>query len=243
MGRRKKVYIEEEQQSRYKISIGCKNQRQSEFLDLLLEDGKDLCFGIGSAGSGKSYISLAYALKALQENPRFSRIICIVPTCEATTGGELALGFLKGTLQDKLAPYIEADTWTMKKILENSGNREPDQIVADLIKEKQITYELVNFARGRTYDHAIVLINEAEQYSKEEMLLLLTRLGENSQVIITGDLEQIDRQGIKKGKTGSGLIHAIEKLSEMPEVGVTKFLPEDIVRNPLITQIINNWNS
>jgi phosphate starvation-inducible PhoH-like protein len=224
----------------YKINIKCKNKKQKEFLNLLKNENKQLCFGIGSAGSGKSYISLAYALDALKDpSTPYRKIICFVPTCEA---GAMSIGFLKGTLEEKIEPYLEADTYTMMKILDKSGNYATRQILDNLIKSKIINYELVNFARGKTYDDAIILLNESENYSKEEILLLLTRIGENSKIIISGDLQQLDRKDIKRKEKECGLQYAMEKLKDLDEFGIVKFTPEDIVRNPLITKIIDMWD-
>lgn len=162
----------------YKINIKCKNKKQKEFLNILKDESKIICFDIGSAGSGKSYISLAFALQALKdESTPYKKIICLVPTCQA---GAMSLGFLKGTLEEKVQPFIEADTYTMEKILSNSGNYSGKQLMEGLVRNGIINYDVVNFARGKTYDNALILINEAENYSKEEMLLLLTRIGENS---------------------------------------------------------------
>ena len=223
----------------YKVEIKCKNKKQKEFLNLLRDETKQLCFGIGSAGSGKSYISLAYALDALKDpSTPYRKIVCFVPTCEA---GAMSVGFLKGTLEEKIEPYLEADTYTMMKILDKSGNYSSRQILDNLIKSKIINYELVNFARGNTIDNSIILLNEAENYSKEEMLLLLTRIGEDSKIIISGDLQQLDRKDIKRKEKECGLKHAMEKLKDLNEYGLIEFTPEDIVRNPLISQIINKW--
>ena len=223
----------------YKIEIKCKNKKQKDFLNLLRNDTKQLCFGIGSAGSGKSFISLAYALEALKDpSTPYRKIVCFVPTCEA---GAMSVGFLKGTLEEKIEPYLEADTYTMMKILDKSGNYSSRQILDNLIKNKIINYELVNFARGKTLDDSIILLNESENYSKEEMLLLLTRIGENSKIIISGDLQQLDRKDIKRKEKECGLKHAMEKLRDLDEFGLIEFTPEDIVRNPLIGKIINKW--
>lgn len=223
----------------YKVSIKCKNKKQKEFLNTLKEEKNKICFGIGSAGSGKSYISLSYALQALAcVSSPYKKIICLVPTCEA---GNLNIGFLKGTLEEKIEPYLEADTYTMEKILSNSGNYSGKQLIEGLIRQNVIDYQLVNFARGKTFDDALILINEAENYSKEEMLLILTRIGENSRIIITGDLEQLDRKDIKKSNNMCGLEYAMEKLKDMEEVSIVEFGNEDIVRNPIITKIIENW--
>ena len=206
---------------------------------MLKDDAKEICFGVGSAGSGKSYISLAYALQILKDkDSKYKKIICLIPTCEA---GNLNIGFLKGTLEEKIEPYLEADTYTMEKILTQSGNRNSEQIIDWLIKNKIINYELVNFARGKTFDNSIILINEAENYSKEEMLLILTRIGENSKIIITGDMEQLDRKDIKKAGTKCGLEYAMNRLIDMEEVAISEFEVGDIVRNPIISKIINKW--
>ena len=240
-GDRSANYIAPLKSFEYKVVVKCKNKKQKDFLNILKDSNNQICFGLGSAGSGKSYISLSYALQALKDesNP-YKKIICLVPTCEA---GNLSLGFLKGTLEEKIEPYLEADTYTMEKILSNSGNYSGKQLIEGLIRNEVINYELVNFARGKTFDNCLILINEAENYSKEEMLLLLTRIGENSKIIITGDLEQLDRKDIKKAKIECGLEYALRKLKDMEEVAFTEFNNEDIVRNPLITKIINKWKS
>lgn len=220
----------------YNIKIKCKNEKQKQFLNILKNQKNEICFGVGSAGSGKSYISLSYALQMLKNNNKFNKIIIIVPTIEA---GNMNLGFLKGTLEEKIAPYVEADSYTMEKILTNSGCANAKQVVKNLIKTEQICYELVNFARGKTFDNCIMLINEAENYSKEEMLLLLTRIGENCKIICTGDEKQMDRKDIKKSKEKCGMAYAYDKLSSLEEVDGITFNDGDIVRNPLITKILS----
>lgn len=223
----------------YKVVIKCKNKKQKDFLNILKDESKIICFGIGSAGSGKSYISLSYALQALKdESTPYKKIICLVPTCQA---GAMSLGFLKGTLEEKVQPFIEADSYTMEKILSNSGNYSGKQLIEGLIRNDVINYDVVNFARGKTYDNALILINEAENYSKEEMLLLLTRIGENSKIIISGDIEQMDRKDLKTSQCG--MTYALEKLKDMDEVDCVEFNNEDIVRNPIISKIIDRWKS
>lgn len=146
---------------------------------------------------------------------------------------------MKGTLEEKVEPFIEADSYTMEKILSNSGNYSGKQLIDGLIRNGIINYDVVNFARGKTYDNALILINEAENYSKEEMLLLLTRIGENSKIIISGDIEQMDRKDLKSSQCG--MVYALEKLNGMEEVDVVEFHNEDIVRHPIISKIIENW--
>lgn len=225
---------------KYKVEVKCKNEKQKDFLNILKNKNKTICFGIGSPGSGKSFLSIGYALKALKDKANeFNQLIFIVPTVEA---GAMNIGYLRGTLEEKTQVYQEADKYTMSKILRQSGNENPDSTVNQLISNKAIDYQLVNFARGKTFDNCILLINEAENYSKQDMLLLLTRMGNNCKVICTGDEEQMDRKDIKKTNSTSGMIYAINKLKELEEVDVVKFEKEDIVRNPLIGKIIDLWN-
>lgn len=222
----------------YKLDIKCKNEKQKEFLKNLKDKKHQICFASGAAGAGKSYISLAFALHELKDGGSpYDKIIIIIPTCPA---GNMDIGLLKGTYEDKIRPYLEADTYTMEKIMKHSGNGAPTDVVRGLINSNYIDYQLVNFARGKTFDNCVVLINEAENYSREEMLLLLTRMGENSKFIISGDPMQKDRKDLKKN--GDGLTYAIDHLKDLEETGVTIFTNEDIVRNPLITKILENWN-
>ena len=134
---------------------------------------------------------------------------------------------------------VTKDTYTMEKILSNSGNYSGKQLMEGLVRNGIINYDVVNFARGKTYDNALILINEAENYSKEEMLLLLTRIGENSKIIISGDVEQMDRKDLKTSQCG--MVYALEKLKDMEEVDIVEFFNEDIVRHPIIGKIINRW--
>lgn len=224
----------------YKVSIKCKNQHQKDFLNSLKNNDNEICFGIGSAGSGKSYISLAYALNVLNDNETpYKKIIIIVPTCEA---GNMNLGFLKGTLEEKIYPYIEADTYTMTKILDNSGNESSAKIVEELVNSKTIEYRVVNFVRGFNFDNCLLMISEAENYSKEEMLLLLTRIGENCKMIITGDPKQMDRKDLKKSKSDCGMVYAMNKLKKLAQIACIEFDDSDIVRNPLIQKILDIWD-
>jgi phosphate starvation-inducible PhoH-like protein len=224
----------------YRLEIKCKNEKQKEFLNLLKNKKYEICFGVGSPGTGKSYISLAYALKEIKEG-KYSNIIMMIPTAPAG-GLDLNLGYLKGTLQDKIEPYLECDEQTITKILKNSGNVDPHMIAQSLISNGIIKYEFINFALGKTFDDSLILINECEQYTKDNMRLLLTRLGENSKMIITGDSLQTNRRDIVNRKSESGLLYAIEHIGDLEEVGITEFGREDIVRNPLITKILDNWD-
>lgn len=221
----------------YKLNLKCKNQSQKLLHNLIKE--KEITFAIGSPGSGKSFVSLSDALSLLKEENSYKKIIIMIPTCEASS--YLSIGLLPGSYDEKIAPYLEADSYTMEKILNLSGNLGAKKIINDLIKCGLIDFQLVNFARGKSYDNCVLLINESENYSKEEMLLLLTRIGDSCKVIVSGDAEQLDRKDIKKSNLKCGLMYAVEHLKNMEEVGIVEFTNKDIVRNPLISKIIDNW--
>ena len=224
----------------FKLDIKCKNEKQKDFLNVLKNKKNQICFGIGSPGTGKSYISLSFALKELKEG-RYSNIVMIVPTAPAG-GLDLNLGYLKGDFEDKTRPFKECDEETIAKILKNSGNGDPQIMAKNLINGGYIRYEFINYVLGKTFDDSLILVNEAEQYTKENMKLLLTRLGEDSKVIITGDCEQVNRRDIVNKKSECGLEYAATHLKGLEEVGLTEFTREDIVRNPLITKILDNWD-
>ena len=104
-----------------------------------------------------------------------------------------------------------------------------------------IKHEYVNFLLGKTIDNSIILCNEAQQYTSSNMRLILTRLGENSKIVITGDYEQVNRKPIVNGKEECGLTHAMAVLKDLDEVSITEFDNNDIVRNKLITKILERW--
>lgn len=220
----------------FKISIKCKNEKQKQFLNSL-KDGKNIiCFGTGSAGTGKSYVSLSYALKAVKEQ-KFEKIIMIVPTAQATNK-DMQFGYLQGSIEDKSQPFKDVDRFTIEKILKQSNNENYKQLASILLNKGFIQYEFINFMLGKTFDNALILVNEAEQYTKEDMRLILTRLGDKSKIIITGDEKQANRTNIVNNKTICGLTYSANKLQDLEEVSIVEFQNEDIVRNPFITKII-----
>jgi phosphate starvation-inducible protein PhoH and related proteins len=224
----------------YKVTPKCKNEKQKEFLKQLKDKKKEICFGIGSPGTGKSFISLSYALQAVK-NGDYDKIIMVVPTAQCG-GGDLNVGLLKGELYDKVAPFCEADKYTIEKILSISGTIAAKEYANALVNSGIIQYEFVTFMLGKTFDNALILINECEQYSKDNMRLILTRLGDNSKIIITGDAKQVNRRSIKNKTDICGLIYSVDKLKDMDEVSITEFTDEDIVRNKLITKILQRFD-
>jgi phosphate starvation-inducible PhoH-like protein len=223
----------------YKVELKCKNQKQKELYKLIKE--KEIVFCCGIFGTGKSYVINATALELLKDTKTpYKKILIIVPTIEA---GNMPLGYLKGDLDAKIQVYLDADLFTMEKILNYSGNYESGKkIIENLRSADIITAEPIGFLRGKTYDNTLCLISEAENFSMQEMLLILSRIGENSKMLISGDPKQLDRKDIIKNKEKCGLEYAIEKLCQLDEIGCIEFGKEDIVRNPLINKILENWN-
>jgi phosphate starvation-inducible PhoH-like protein len=225
----------------YKLDVKCKTEAQKRFLNQLKDDKKQICFGIGSPGTGKSFISLSYALKAIKDG-KFSNIVMVIPTAQAG-GADLSIGYLKGDFEAKTEPFCEADKETIGKILKLSGNISYNEIANSLINGGIVRHEYVNFLLGKTIDDSIILCNESEQFTKSNMRLILTRLGENSKIIITGDSRQVNRKSIVNKNDECGLTYASEHLSELEEVSITEFTDDDIVRNKLITKILQKFDN
>ncbi len=220
----------------YKIKFKAKNEKQKQYYKLIKE--KDIVFSSGEAGTGKSYCCLAAALDLLKQENQYKQIMIVTPTVEA---GNMSIGFLKGTKEEKIQPYLDADFYTMEKIINDSNNEvSGKQIVGDLVKNGKIIGECISFMRGKTIDNTIVVITEAENFSKQELFLLLSRIG-NSKYIFNGDNKQIDRKDILKQGAKSGLEYAEERLTDMEEIGFCHFGKEDIVRNPIISKIMDKW--
>lgn len=224
----------------FKLDVKCKTEAQKQFINHLKDDKNKICFGIGSPGTGKSFISLLYALKAIKDG-KYSNIVIVAPTAQAG-GVDLSIGFLKGDFEAKTAPFCEADKETVAKILKLSNNVAYKETASSLVNSGIIKHEYVNFLLGKTIDDSIILVNEAEQYTKSNMRLILTRLGENSKMIITGDAKQVNRKSIVNKNEECGLTYAAEKLSELDEVSVMEFTEKDIVRNGLITKILEKFD-
>ena len=223
----------------YKISIKCKNEKQKNFVKAMKNEEKEICFGVGSPGTGKTYLSLATALQLLKdEKTSYKSIVVFIPCLESVTA--LKMGYLKGNLDDKTEAYKQNTINNIIKILENSGNTNAKEITSFLIGQNLIRFEFINFVKGKTFENCICVMEEAEDYTKEDMLLLLTRKGGKT-CFISGDDKQTSRNDIKNKKQITGLRFAANVLNTMKEVAVTEFIPEDIVRDPLLTEIIKRF--
>ena len=225
----------------FKVTIKCQNQKQKEFVKQIKDNNNEICFGIGSAGTGKTFLSFATALNLLQEKTNdFYKIVIFLVTTESTK--ELQIGYLKGMLDDKLSVYQQNSINTLEKIFKLSGNTDAKNLVKELIDKEIIQFDLINFIKGKTYENCICLLEESEDLSREDFKLILTRKGGKScKIICTGDTQQINRSDLRKNKDKSGLKFSADILGDMDEVSVTTFTNEDIVRDKLLTEIIKRF--
>ena len=152
---------------------------------------------------------------------------------------------MEGDYDEKIGPFIEADKDTMKKILKKSGNSNYNDVIEFLIKEGKIDFQIVNYIRGKSIS-GIILVNECEQFTKENLKLILTRIENDddnlSKVIITGDLTQCDRKTINNKKNKSGMEYAMDTLKGLGEVSVTNFDNSDVVRSQIVSKILDLWD-
>jgi phosphate starvation-inducible PhoH-like protein len=209
-----------------KVKIKYKTQKQKNFANLIKEKEITICGG--PAGCGKSYLAIATGLELVQEpNNPYHKLIIVKPVVEA---GE-KIGLLPGTLAEKLEPVLASSVDILDKII-GKVNR------IKLEKTEVLFYEPLAYMRGKTFDNSVVIIEEAQNMSPEQMKTVLTRIGENSKFVISGDLDQSDRYHDVKS---TGLYDALEKHKNIEEIGFFEFDVNDIVRNPLITKILNNY--
>lgn len=187
-----------------------------------LASKKDMVFAVGPAGTGKTYIAVALAVKALKEK-EVKRIILTRPAVEA---GE-NLGFLPGDLKEKLDPY-------MMPLYDALRDMIPAEKLADMIEFGIIEIAPLAFMRGRTLDKAFVILDEAQNSTRMQMKMFLTRMGMTAKFIITGDMSQVDLPFRQK----SGLAFALDALSEVDEIGIVRMGKSDVVRHKLVKKVI-----
>lgn len=188
-------------------------------------ENNDIVFGLGPAGTGKTYLAMAMALTLLKRK-QIGRIVLTRPAVEA---GE-ALGFLPGDLQEKVAPYLRPLYDAIHDMLtSDEGQR--------YLEDGTIEIAPLAFMRGRTLARSFVILDEAQNTTREQMFMALTRLGENSRMVITGDTSQID---LKPG-VHSGLIEAERALHHVDGIAIRRFSSADIVRHPLVEQIVEAY--
>ena len=204
-----------------RIIAKTKNQKQI----VSLHKKNDLLFVIGPAGTGKTYVSVALGVKALKEK-KVKKIIITRPVVEA---GE-NLGFLPGDLQDKIDPYLQPIYDALQDMI-------PIQKMKKYIENKTIDIAPLAYMRGRTLKNAFILLDEAQNTTKSQLKMFLTRLGENSKMIVTGDISQVD---LRKDQS-SGLIDAKEKLKDVNGIGFTLLDSSDVLRHRLVKKILDKY--
>ncbi len=211
------------QRSFGKKAIAPKTLMQRRYVDAI--EHHDLTFGIGPAGTGKTYLAVAMAVSALMQK-RVSRIVLTRPAVEA---GE-RLGFLPGTLQEKVDPYLRPLYDALHDMLE------PDRI-EKLLERNTIEVAPLAFMRGRTLNDSFIIMDEAQNATPEQMKMILTRQGFNSRMVVTGDPTQIDLYGSQR----SGLIEALEVLKNVEGIAFVQFDDRDVVRHSLVQKIVKAY--
>jgi len=197
-----------------------RSKNQASYLDAMA--GHELVFGLGPAGTGKTYLAVAQAVTMLKRQ-QVERLVLSRPAVEA---GE-RLGFLPGDMKEKVDPYLRPLYDALQDMLHEGK-------LNSKLGSGQIEIAPLAFMRGRTLSHAFVILDEAQNTTPAQMKMFLTRLGEGSRMVVTGDPRQTDLPaGVE-----SGLVRAVERLETVPEIGVTRFDRNDIVRHPLVSLIL-----
>ena len=207
------------------IGIKPRTIGQKQYLDAI--ESHELTLVIGPAGTGKTYLAMAAAVSALL-NKQVNRLILTRPAVEA---GE-SLGFLPGDLEEKVNPYLRPLYDALHSMVDVDRVRR-------MIDRQSIEVAPLAFMRGRTLDHAFAILDEAQNTTTEQMLMFLTRLGQGSKAVVTGDVTQID---LPKG-TKSGLIEARRILRHTPEVAIIHLNKGDVVRHPLVQKIVDAYEA
>lgn len=211
----------------YNISgrpIKSRSENQQALIDAFNTD--DMIFAVGPAGTGKTYLSIALAVKELKEKT-VKKIILSRPAVEA---GE-KLGFLPGDMKDKIDPYLQPLYDALEDMI-------PAVKLQDMMEKQIIQIAPLAFMRGRTLNDAIVILDEAQNTTPSQIRMFLTRMGWNTKMIITGDVTQID---LPRGQK-SGLIEAMNVLKDVKGISMINLSQKDIVRHKLVTEIVNAYN-
>jgi phosphate starvation-inducible PhoH-like protein len=200
-----------------------KTAGQSSYLKQIA--ASDMVFGVGPAGTGKTYLAMAMAIAALKRD-EVTRIVLTRPAVEA---GE-ALGFLPGDLKEKILPYLRPLYDALQDMLEGEE-------VQRLMERGVIEIAPLAYMRGRTLNHAFVILDEAQNTTTEQMFMFLTRLGADSKCVVTGDPTQIDLPAKKR----SGLVEALQVLQGVEGIAFCQFSDRDVVRHPLVQSIVRAY--
>jgi len=202
-----------------------KSKKQNEYLEILQK--KQIIFAIGPAGTGKTFLAVAAAVSQLLDN-KFDRIILSRPAVEA---GE-KLGFLPGDLKEKVDPYL-------RPLYDSLYDLIPSEVAIRKIQSAEIEIAPLAFMRGRTLNNSFVILDEAQNATHNQIKMFLTRCGKNSRMVVTGDPSQTDLNR----KSDSGLIKSIKILEDIDDIEVISFDSKDIVRDEMVTKIINAYDA
>ncbi len=221
---KKRGHVRMAQIATRKATIVARSPAQDGYIRAM--DRTELVFGVGPAGTGKTYLAVAYAATLLERGD-INRIILSRPAVEA---GE-HLGFLPGDMKEKVDPYL-------RPLYDALYDMMQPEIVDRCIEQNTIEVAPLAFMRGRTLSNAVIILDEAQNTTTQQMKMFLTRLGENSKMIVTGDPSQIDLpRGVK-----SGLIEALDFLSGVEGIHMTRFSDKDVVRHELVARIIRAYD-
>ncbi len=223
----KKELITEIVKKRSKEKFLSENQRK--YYELLKTNQITICSG--PAGTGKSHVSLKAAIDLLLDsNSPYEKLVIVRPAVESS---DSKLGSLPGDVREKMDPYVYASFYLLQKIIGREATKRLEELgVIEIMS--------LSFIRGISVDNSILVFEESQNATPSEMKTLLTRIGFSSKFFISGDIEQSDKF---KQKEKSGLYDAMHRMTEMNDVGIFTFKPEDIVRNPIITEIIKRYNT
>ena len=208
-----------------KKAIHPRTPKQAHYIKCI--EKNDLVFGVGPAGTGKTYLAVACGVSLLLEG-KVERLILSRPAVEA---GE-RLGFLPGDIKEKIDPYLQPLYDALRDMM-------PSDQILKRISLGEIEVAPLAFMRGRTLSNAFIILDEAQNTTSMQMRMFLTRLGENSRMVITGDLTQVD---LPKG-TLSGLKEAVQLLKNIKGIDITSFTSSDVVRHSLVTKIVNAYDA
>lgn len=203
--------------------VKARSENQQQLIDAYAQN--DMVFAVGPAGTGKTYLSIALAVKALKDKTA-KKIILSRPAVEA---GE-KLGFLPGDMKDKIDPYLQPLYDALEDML-------PQVKLQEMMEKRIIQIAPLAFMRGRTLSDAVVILDEAQNTTPAQIRMFLTRMGWNTKMIITGDTSQIDLPRSQK----SGLIEALHILNNIESIGVVRLDQKDIVRHKLVTRIVHAY--
>ena len=207
------------------ISVKCKTENQKSLVNSIKEKEVTICSG--PAGTGKTFLACAEALKLIKRHAKYKKIVIVK---SVTTLKNEEIGFLKGNLREKMEPFMFSFVHNFEKLV--------GQAITSKLRELKTIEEMpIAYMRGINLDRSIIIVDEAQNISQENMRTILTRLGKDSKMIFLGDERQQDSKG------GNGLTFLMEHFSHIDEIGCVQFNKSDVVRNPLIAKIERVFDS